>query len=83
MAQAQSRPPINDAHPLLQHPRPLPDGQSDPGPVLDGLGEQLACLIKVIASVQRAVRFRAVSRPFLDLVEIALVRLERIVRFFF
>ena len=65
--------------PPLERPRPLPDSQSDPRPVLDGRGEDFLCLPKTAAGEQHAIDLRAVFCPFLDLVVVAVVREERIV----
>jgi hypothetical protein len=47
--------------------------------MIDGFREKVARLFQVVAGVEQAIDFRAVSRPLLDLVEIALVRVERVV----
>ena len=60
--------------PLLQHVRPLPDSQSDSLPMLDRRREDLARLVEIVAGVQHVVDLGAVLGPFLDLIEIAVVR---------
>jgi hypothetical protein len=47
--------------------------------MLDGLRENVLCLFKIAAGVQHAVDFRPVLSPLLDLVEVAIVREERVV----
>jgi len=47
--------------------------------VLDRGGEQPASLVEIIAGVKEALDLRAVLGPLLNLVEIAIVREERIV----
>jgi len=37
---------------LAVDPRPLPDRQPDPWPVLRGLGEYLTCLVEIVAGIQ-------------------------------
>jgi hypothetical protein len=52
--------------PLVQHPRSLSDGQSDARPVLDGLREDLACLVEIVARArpaQHCVTLSRVARP--------------------
>jgi hypothetical protein len=68
--------------PLLQHFCSLPDAQPYSRPVLDGRRENLVRLVETAAGIEEAINFRAVFRPLLDFVEIALVRVERIVSLF-
>ena len=68
--------------PLLQHARTLPDSQPYPRPMLNRIGEQLASLFQVVAGVEQAIDLRAVLRPLLDLVEIKVVRTQRVVSLF-
>jgi hypothetical protein len=68
---------------LLYHAGPLPDRQSDSWPVLDRLHKDLARLVEVVAGIEKAIDLRVVSRPLLDLVEVADVGNQRIVGFFF
>jgi hypothetical protein len=39
--------------------------------VLDSLGEDISCFVEIIASIEEGIDFRAVSRPLLNLVEVA------------
>jgi len=66
--------------PLIQHSRPLPNGQSDPPPVLNRLCEDISCLVEIVAAVQQTVDLRAVLCPLLDLVEVADIRNQRVNR---
>jgi hypothetical protein len=50
--------------------------------MLDGLGEQLAGLVEIVAGVKHPLDLRAVLSPLFELVEIAIVRAKRVVRFF-
>jgi hypothetical protein len=68
--------------PLIQHSRPLPNGQSDPPPVLNRLCEDISCLVEIVAAVQQTVDLRAVLCPLLDLVEVADIRNQRVIGFF-
>jgi hypothetical protein len=63
---------------LLQHARPLPDREPDPRPVFDCYIEQLTSLVEIVAGVKHALDLRAVLGPLFELVEIAIVRIERI-----
>jgi hypothetical protein len=65
--------------PLLQHARPLPDRQPDPRPMLDGLSEQLTSLVEIVAGIEQALNLRAVLGPLFELVEIAVVRMQRVI----
>ena len=60
--------------PLIEHPRALADGQPNARPMLDRRGEDLPRLIEVTTGEQHAVDLGAVLGPFLDLVEVALIR---------
>jgi hypothetical protein len=68
--------------PLVQHPRPLPDCQPNPRPVPDQGREYFPRPVKVVAGINHPVDLRAIHGPFFDLVEVALVRLKRVVSFF-
>jgi hypothetical protein len=68
--------------PLLEHPRPPPDGEPDPRPMLDRLGEQLTSFFQVVACVKQALDLRTVLSPLFDLVEIAIVGIERVLGLF-
>ena len=50
--------------------------------MLDGRRENLVRLVETVAGIQDVINFGAVFRPLLDFVEIALVRVERIVSLF-
>jgi hypothetical protein len=60
--------------PLLDHASPLPDRQSYSRPMTDRLVEYLARFIQAAAGVQHPADLGAVLGPFLDIVEVALVR---------
>ena len=60
--------------PLLQHLRPLPDGEPDPRPMVYCRGEDLPRLVQAAASIEQVIDFGAVFGPFLDLIEIAVIR---------
>ena len=62
--------------------RSLPDRYPDLRPVLDGVGKDFLRLAKTIAGIKQAIDFHAVPRPLLDLVEIAIIRAQRIVGLF-
>jgi hypothetical protein len=64
---------------LLQHARALANGQSDPWAMFDRLGKDVPRLVEIVARIEQAINLRAVARPFLDLVEIAIIRVERVV----
>ena len=68
--------------PLLQHARPLPDGQPNPRPVLDGGGKNGLRFTQIVARIEQIFDLHAVADPLLDLVVISVVRKERIVGFF-
>jgi hypothetical protein len=65
---------FSNNRPLLQHPHPLPDRQSDPRPVFDRLLEYLSRLVEIIAGIEHAVDLGAVLRPLFDFVKVLLVR---------
>ena len=65
--------------PSLQNARLLPDRYPDPRPVLDGVGKDFLRIAKPIAGIKQAIDSHAVPRPLLDLVEIAIIRAQRIV----
>ena len=65
--------------PPLQNVRSLPDRYPDPRPVLDGVGKDFLRLAKIIAGIEQAIDFHAVAGPLFDLVEIAMVRDQRVV----
>jgi hypothetical protein len=66
---------------LLHHEGALADGQSDPWAMLDGAGEDVLGLGETVARVEQALDRHAVARPLLDLVEVAVIRIERVARF--
>ena len=66
--------------PLVEHPRPLADGQSDPWAVFDGVFEYRARPSKAIAGIEQAVDLRPVPRPLLNFVEVAVVGIARAIR---
>jgi hypothetical protein len=66
----------------LQNPRPLPHGQPDTRAVLHDHGEDFLRSPEIIAGVKQGIDFLAVPRPFFDLVEITVVRIERVESFF-
>src|SRR5262249_51906408 len=59
-----------------------PDRYPNPRPVLDGVGKDFLRLAKIIAGIKQAIDFHAVPRPPFDLVEIAMVRDQRVVGLF-
>jgi hypothetical protein len=67
--------------PLPQHARALADSQSDPRPVFDRVFEHLTSLFKIVAGVNEAIDLAAVFGPIFDLVEVAMVRDERVICF--
>jgi hypothetical protein len=69
--------PLRHLRILLQHSRSLPDRQSYFGSMLDGLREK--GFVQVIACIEQPIDFRAVARPLLKLVEIAVVCVVRVV----
>ena len=69
---------VSRYRPLVQHPRPLADGQSDPWAVFDGVLEHRARPSKAIAGIEQAVDLRPVPRPLLDFVEDVQVGDQRI-----
>jgi hypothetical protein len=66
----------------VQHARALANGQSDARAMLDRLGEDVLGLGEIVASIEQAIDRRAAARPFLDLVEVAIIRIERVARLF-
>jgi hypothetical protein len=48
--------------------------------MLDGAGEDVLRLGEIVARIEQALDAHAVARPLLDLVEVAVVRIERVVR---
>ena len=50
--------------------------------MLDGAGEDVLRLGEIVASIEQAIDRHAVARPLLDLEEVAVVRIERVARFF-
>ena len=60
------------------HSRSLPDGQPDPWPVLYRLAKNVPRGVEIIAGIQQAIDLRAIFGPLLDLVKIAVVRIERV-----
>jgi hypothetical protein len=74
--------PASFSRPLLQHPRSLPDGQPDPRPMLYGLRKNVPRFSEFVASVEHRFNSLIVFRPPLDLVDVAVVGIERIVGFF-
>jgi hypothetical protein len=72
---------VRFCRPVLQHARPLPNGQPNARPVLDSRRKDLLRLRETAASVQHALD-PAWFGPFLDLAVIAVVRDRRLVGFF-
>jgi hypothetical protein len=68
--------------PLLQHPRSLPDRQPHPWSLLDEVLEDAMRLSEAIPSERHFLNPLPILAPFLDLVEVAMVGLERVVGFF-
>ena len=70
--------------PPSQNMRSLPDRYPDLRPVLDGVGKDFLRLAKTIAGIKQAMELvRAIlPRPLLDLLEIAIIRAQRIVGLF-
>jgi hypothetical protein len=66
---------------VLQHARALANGQADAWAMLDGTGEDVFGLGEIVARIEQARDLRAVARPLLDLVEHAVIRIERVARF--
>ena len=67
---------------MLQHQRPLTNGQPDTWPMLDRRREVRLRLIQIAPRIQHVIDLRAVLGPLLDLVEIAMVRDQRVVGLF-
>jgi len=67
--------------PLVQYASSLPDGQPRSQSPLDEPREDGPSLIKIVASEQHLFDVQAVLAPFLDLVEISTVCIERIIGF--
>jgi hypothetical protein len=67
---------------MLQHARPLSDSQLDARPVFDGRHKDFSRLVEVIAGVQQGIDTHAIPAPRFDLVEVAVVCIGRIIRFF-
>ena len=65
---------------LLQHARALADGQADARAMLDGAGEDVLGRGETVARIEQALDVHAVAAPLLDLVEHAVVGIERVVR---
>jgi hypothetical protein len=68
--------------PLLQYTCALADGQPDLRPVPECIGEDVLRPTKIATGIQQAVDSRPVCGPFLDLIEIAVVRFDRVEGFF-
>jgi len=64
--------------PLVHYPHPLPDGYSGARAYPDVAGEDGAYLIEVGAGVEHAQDTLFVHGPKLDLVEIVVVRIQRV-----
>ena len=64
---------------LLQHARPLPDGHADTRAVLGPAVKDALGLVQAAASKQQLGYALTVARPLLDLVEVAMVRDQRLV----
>jgi hypothetical protein len=54
--------------------RPLADGQPDLRPVFNRRRKYVVRLVEIVAGIQHAIDLRAIACPFLDLVEVALIR---------
>jgi hypothetical protein len=67
--------------PLPQHARALADSHSDPRPEFDRVFEQLTSLFEIGAGVKEAIDLAAVFGPLSELVEVAMVRDERVICF--
>ena len=65
--------------PSIEHTRALPDCEPDPWPVHRGLAEDLPSSIEAVARKEQPLDALPVAGPFLDLVKISLVGVERIV----
>jgi hypothetical protein len=68
--------------PLTQHAHTLPNGQPDPRPVPYHGGKNRVRCSQMTAGEQQLNHARPVARPLLDLVEVVLVGVVRIVSFF-
>jgi hypothetical protein len=68
--------------PLLQRTRPLPDGHADTRSVLGPAVKDPLGLFQAAAGEQQFGYALTVARPLLDLVEVAVVRNQRLVGFF-
>jgi hypothetical protein len=66
---------------LLQHARVLANGQSDAWAMLDGAGGDVLGLGETVARVKQALDRHAVGASIAHLVEVAVVRIERVARF--
>jgi len=65
---------------LIEHACPLPDRQLGARPVLDRPLKDAARLVEVVARIQHQLDPQPVPAPLLDLVEVAAVGIERVVR---
>jgi len=68
--------------PLPQHPGPLPDRQPRPWPLVDETLKDKLSLTEAAPSEQQFLNPPPIPAPLLDLVEVAAVRIERIIGFF-
>jgi hypothetical protein len=68
--------------PLLQHLRPLPDSQPNPRSMLDRRREDFSRLVEIAPGIEHVVHLGTVLGPFLNLVEVAVVRNRRIAGLF-
>jgi hypothetical protein len=71
--------PMIERRPLLQHARPLSDGQPDARPVPDHGGKDRVGTINAATGIQQIDNAQAIPRPLLNLVEVAGVRNQRVV----
>jgi hypothetical protein len=73
---------LRELRPLLEHPRPLPNGQPYARPILDCRCKDLPRLVQITAGIEHPIDLGAVLGPFFDLVVVAVVRQQRVVGFF-
>ena len=87
-ASCATKPPLTGSscglflRPPFEHPRPLPRGYSGARAYPDVVGEDGARFVEVTAGTQHAGDALFVPGPKLDLVEVAIVRNQRVVGFF-
>ena len=64
---------------MLQHPRSLPDGQPDVRRCLTGVTKISCALRRLLPAYSRGIDAVAIPAPRFDLVEVAVICIERVV----